>query len=315
MFTKNKAYSLIVATTLLSMIPVGAFAQNQYGTTTANLPDQNMVRAGFNNRFDQIRAQLNNAVATGKLTKYDATNLTSKLDHMVAELNHNFATDGVITNEEVQPLQHKVETFAQEVSAFIVQHAPRSSTGGLFGAGGVPNNPAVISTINQRIAALQTRLNTATTTGQLTTFEVHTFKNSLDQTIRERDRAMRNGMNWTEARKISDDLDRLTDRITKAIANNPNLGRGSQVSNLDNKIDNLRNRINRASQRHLLTPAQLRTAQDNVGQLQRQYNRMKANGFIGFEERRRLDANLDRVTDQVNNWIADNRRSGRYRTY
>jgi hypothetical protein len=314
MFTKNKAYSLIVATTLLSMIPVGALAQNQY-TTTASLPDQHMVRVGFNTKFEQIRAQINNSVAAGRLSKYDATNLTNKLNGMAAEVEHNFATDGGMTSEEAQTLQHRVDVYAQEVSAFIVQHSPRPSTGGLFGAGGVPNNPAVISTINQRISALQTRLNTATTSGQLTTAEVHVFKTSLDQTIRERDRALRNGMSWNEAREISSDLDRLTDRITKAIADNPNLGRGSRVANLDNKIDNLRDRITRASQRHLLTPAQFRTAQDNVGQLQRQYNRMKANGFIGFEERRRLDSNLDRVSDQISNWIADNRRSGRHRTY
>jgi hypothetical protein len=236
---KSKTITAVALVALLSSVQA-VQAQYNYGvpgtqTTNALPADQAaQIRANFSTRFAQIRAQIADNTANGRLTQASSASLSAQLSQLEAEMN-TYVASGALTNDQVNMMMLKLTQFANATTDTINSSA--ANRGFRYDrhnniAGNRRHDDrddrrhrsaALATAIDARINSLRSQISASSRYGQITRQQQQYVQNLLDNAVRLRDESMHHGLDDSEAAAVNSSLDSVNTQLQSAIVANGSL--------------------------------------------------------------------------------------------
>jgi len=154
-----------------------------------------------------------------------------------------------------------------------------------------------IRDLEQRIAALQQKIDFGIRKGALTRDEGRALDVELQQVKQDASRMLRDGrMTQREKDRINADLDRLEKRIVREVRDDDRQRpRQEDIGDIEKRIAQLNQRIDAGLRDRSLGPVRARSLRADVKKIEDQAARLKKDGRISRQEKDRLNEALDRL--------------------
>jgi len=211
----------------------------------ASLPDINALQL-------QLNTQIDTAVAAGQISAATATTLKAEMQQIaVIEAAYRADTGSNLTPRQIELLSGKLATAKANIDQQV-----------RIGQSAIP-------ALNDRRTAIETKIQSAFTTGRISAGEAENLKSDLAR-IAAQQATFQSGsgvLTGTQVYQLAQSLDQVDDRITARMSSTPNPSPTVSTVEVDRLREQIANRINQLVASGRITNAEASVADHDLDQI------------------------------------------------